>query len=158
MRRGFSNNKRGIDTIIATLLMVVIVVISSVMVYAYATGLLGALLQAPNSPKESVSMEYALFSPNNNNVTVYLRNTGASPVTISGYYVKDAYGNGYSKTVWSTGPTFSPTTLGVGIILISNACNGCVSTGTAFTFQSGNAYTLTLLTSRNGQFSFSVVR
>jgi len=158
MRRGFSNNKRGIDTIIASLLMVVIVVIMSVMVYAFATGLFGTIAQAPQSPKESVSMEYALFSPSNNNVTVYLRNTGGSPVTISSYYVRDAYGNGYSKTVWTAGPTFNPTNLGVGTILISTACSGCLSTGTAFTFQSGNAYTLTLLTSRNGQFSFSIVR
>ncbi|HZY94918.1 MAG TPA: hypothetical protein VFE98_08715 [Candidatus Bathyarchaeia archaeon] len=158
MLRGFSKNKRGIDTIIASLLMVVIVVISSVMVYAYATGLLGALMQAPQGVKESMSLEYPLFSPNNNNVTLYLRNTGFSPITITGYYVRDAYGSGYAKSSWTQGPTFNPTTIGIGSLLISNLCSGCANTGTAFTFQPGNAYTVTLTTSKNAQFSFSVVR
>ncbi len=149
-------NKRGIDTVIASLLMVVIVVIMSVMVYAYATGLLGALTRAPSQSQESVTMEYSSFTPTNNNVTLYLRNTGGSTVTFITYYVKDAYGNQYSKTSW-VGPQESPTTLTTANILISSLCT-CATTGTAFTFASGNAYTVTLVTSRNGLFTFSIVR
>ncbi len=156
--RNTRKDKRGIDTIIASLLMVVIVVIASVMVYAYATGLLGALLIAPQIAKESVTLEYSSFAPDNKNVTLYLRNTGGTPVTLTSYYVKDGTGNQYSKSVWNT-TSFTPTTLVTVRILISTDCTtGCTATGTAFTFATGNAYTVTLVTSRNGAFSYSVVR
>ena len=42
--RKIRRDKKGIDTILAALLMVVIVVVAAVMVYAWATGLLSALL------------------------------------------------------------------------------------------------------------------
>ena len=59
--RRFLKNTRGIDTIIASLMMVVIVVIASVMVFTYATGLFGALLIAPKTATENISLEYASF-------------------------------------------------------------------------------------------------
>src|SRR5437870_11673357 len=65
-------NKKGIDTILAALLMVVIVVVASVMVYAWSTGLLGTLLVQPNVGKEALTMDTIAF-PNNNNVTLTLR-------------------------------------------------------------------------------------
>ncbi len=139
--------------------MVVIVVIASVMVYAYATGLLGALLIAPKTATEAVNLEYSSFSPNNNAVNLYLRNTGAATVTLVAYYVKDINGNQYGKTSWPGAPAFAPTTWANATILISSACStGCTSTGTPFTFQTGNAYTVNLITARGGQFSFSIIR
>ncbi len=152
-------DKCGIDTIVASLLMIVIVVIASVMVYAYATGLLGALLIAPKTSAEAVSIEYSSFSPSNKTVNLYLRNTGAALVTLTAYYVKDASGNQYARTSWAGQPTFAPTTLTNETIQISNACtSGCTTTGTAFVFRPGNAYTVNLVTTRGGQFSFTVVR
>jgi len=64
--------------------MVVIVVAASVMVFVYATGLFGALTQAPNLQKEALSLEFSSFGPNNPtyNVTLYLRNTGSAPITL----------------------------------------------------------------------------
>jgi hypothetical protein len=151
-------DRKGIDTIIASLLMVVIVVIASVMVYVYATGLFGALLAAPKTSAEAINLEYPSFSPNNNQVTLYLRNTGGSAVTLISYYVKDNYGNQYSKTSWSSGNTFAPTTLANANITISNACVGCTSIGVPFTFQTGNAYTVNFVSSRGGQFSYTIIR
>src|SRR5947199_9238564 len=91
MFRKLVRNKKGIDTILATLLMVVIVVAASVMVFVYATGLFGALTQAPNLQKEALSLEFSSFGPNNPtyNVTLYLRNTGSAPTTLVSYYVKN---------------------------------------------------------------------
>ena len=138
--------------------MVVIVVIASVMVYTYSTGLLGALLVAPKTANEAMNLEFASFSQNNNTATLYLRNTGPSTVTFVSYYVKDWYGNQYSKVSgWTGGSTIPPTTLGQVTIQISSACS-CSTTGNDFTFQPGNAYTITLITSRNGAFPLSVVR
>src|SRR2546427_12561944 len=65
-------NKKGIDTILAALLMVVIVVVASVMVYAWSTGLLGTLLVQPNVGKEALTMDTYAFpskgTPANSNV------------------------------------------------------------------------------------------
>ena len=61
IRRLFKN-KKGIDTILAALLMVVIVVVASVMVYAWSTGLLGGLLVTPQAGKENLTMDPNAYS------------------------------------------------------------------------------------------------
>jgi hypothetical protein len=159
MFRKLVRNKKGIDTILASLLMVVIVVAASVMVFVYATGLFGALTQAPNLQKEALSLEFSSFGPNNPtyNVTLYLRNTGSAPISLVSYYVKNVNSSQYAKTTW-TGPlSITPTNLGQAQLLISSACT-CTNTGGAFTFSTGNSYTITLLSSRGSTFSYSVVR
>ncbi len=158
MFRRLVRNKKGIDTILASLLMVVIVVAASVMVFVYATGLFGALTRAPNLQKEALSLEFSSFGPNNptSNVTLYLRNTGGTPITLVSYYVKNANSSQYAKISWPGQVSITPTTLGQAQILISGC--GCTLTGGAFTFQTGLSYTITLLSSRGSQFSYSVVR
>ena len=158
MLRKLARDKRAVDTIIATLLMVVIVVAASVMVFVYATGLFGALTQAPNLQKEDLSLEFSNFGPQNPtyNVTLYIRNTGSTPVTLIAYYVKSSNSTQYAKTTWA-GPSMTPTSLGQAQILITGSC-GCTNTGGAFTFTVGNSYTISVLSSRGSQFSFSVIR
>ena len=151
-------NKKGIDTILAALLMVVIVVVASVMVYAWSTGLLGTLLVQPNVGKEALTMDTFAF-PNNNNVTLTLRNAGTVAVTFSSYYVKNATGTTYTQSGWTWGPTIQPNSPGLANIGITAGCGGCGSFSTSsFTFVSGNSYTVTLVTSRNNQFNFNVIR
>jgi hypothetical protein len=160
MFRKLVRNKKAIDTIMATLLMVVIVVAAAVMVFVYATGLFGALTQAPNLQKDALSLEFSSFGPNNpnSNVTLFLRNTGSVPITLVSYYVKDSAGNQYAQSPWATQPTIPPTTpVYQAQILISSSC-GCPYTGNQFTFQVGYSYTITLSSARGSQFSFSVVR
>src|SRR5438132_12344421 len=85
-------NKKGIDTILAALLMVVIVVVASVMVYAWSTGLLGTLLVQPNVGKEALTMDTYAFpsgeTPANSNVSLTLRNTATDAESFTQYYVK----------------------------------------------------------------------
>ncbi|HWY28819.1 MAG TPA: hypothetical protein VNW25_06135 [Candidatus Sulfotelmatobacter sp.] len=161
MFRNLGRNKKAIDTILASLLMVVIVVAASVMVFVYATGLFGALTQAPNLQKEALSLEFSSFGPNNPtyNVSLYLRNTGSAPITLVSYYVKNSNSSQYAKTNWPGQTTVAPTALTNPPVqlLISSACS-CTNTGGAFTFSTGNSYTITLLSSRGSQFSYSVVR
>src|SRR6266436_9480732 len=97
------NDKKGIDTILAALLMVVIVVVASVMVYAWSTGLLGTLLVTPTTGKEAMNIENYAFN-SNVNVTMDLRNTGSVSITLNSYYVKDSSGNQWSRLTWQTGP------------------------------------------------------
>jgi hypothetical protein len=166
-------NKKGIDTILAALLMVVIVVVASVMVYAWSTGLLGTLLVTPQTGKESMISEFSGFN-SNYNATLNLRNTGSVAITLSSYYVKDSAGNQWARTAWSTDTAanhpsvngIAPNGLGVVQILIgtlgtgSGQCNAasCTSSGTAFTFANAGQYTVLIVTSRNNQFTFTVTR
>ena len=161
-----TGNKKGINTILASLLMVVIVVVASVMVYAWSTGLLGTLLVHPTTGQENLSLEAC--SPcsftSNSNVTMSIRELGTVNVTLTSYFVKDSSGNQYSRLSWnSAGPNQSPVIApnqvkGV-LVLIGTPCStSCTLTGNAFTFTSGYSYTVTMVTSRNTQFSFSVTR
>src|SRR5215472_6263176 len=101
--RRYFKNKKGINTILAALLMVVIVVVASVMVYAWSTGLLGTLLVQPNVGKEAMNQEFAGFA-NTTSLTMNLRNTGSVAISLASYYVKDSSGNQYARTSWTTGP------------------------------------------------------
>ena len=73
--RKYLKDKKGIDTILAALLMVVIVVVASVMVYAWSTGLLGTLLVHPTTGQENLALEAcnpcSFTSPSN--VTMSIR-------------------------------------------------------------------------------------
>ncbi len=157
--RKILRDKKGIQTILAALLMVVIVVVASVMVYAWSTGLLGSLLVTPNTGKEALNKESATFNANNMNVTIYIRNTGSAAVSFTTYYVKDSAGNTYTQTAWTWGPTIQPNNVGLANIGIYTACGCGAVAGSGFTsFQSGNSYTVTVVTSRNSQFVFTVTR
>ncbi len=174
--RKLIGNKKGIDTILAALLMVVIVVVASVMVYAWSTGLLGTLLVQPNVGKEAVNMETYGWNPsgsNTYNVTLNLRNTGSASITLSSYYVKDSSGNQWARLNWQTDSganhpaSFAPNALGIVTVTIGSGTSGsggqcgssCTLSGSGFTtFQTGFSYTVVVVTSRNNQFTFSVTR
>ena len=164
------NDKKGIDTILAALLMVVIVVVAAVMVYAWSTGLLGTLLVHPTTGQENLALEAC--SPcsftGTSNVTLNIRELGTVNVTLTSYFVKDSSGNQYSRIAWNTGPNqpavIAPNQVKGIIVLIGLGTSGgqcgtsCTLTGNAFTYTSGYSYTITMVTSRNTQFSFSVTR
>ncbi len=156
MRQSRPWNSKGVDTIIAALLMVLIVIVMSVVVYSWSAGLFGAILPAPPTGRENLIVENQGFDPTNRNMTLYLRNIGSSQTTLKSYYVSDLNGNQYAKTVWS-GPNIAPTTLGKAYIAINAAC-GCQLTGSAFTYYPGNTYIVTVVTSRSNQFQFTILR
>src|SRR5260370_20533817 len=113
--------------------MILIVVIASVMVYAYATGLFGAIATPQKVATESISLEYWSF-PSNNTVNLSIRDIGTTPITLKSYYVNDYTGNQYTIANWQ-GPTFNATIQANAIIVISSACPSCTSTGRQFVFQ-----------------------
>ena len=146
--------------------MVVIVVVASVMVYAWSTGLLGTLLVHPTTGQENLSLEACTpcTFASSTNVTMNIRELGTANVTLTSYFVKDPNGNQYSRVNWNTaGPNQPPVIApnqakGILVVIGATCSTSCSLTGTAFTFQSGYAYTVTLVTARNSQFSFTVTR
>ena len=151
-------NKIGIDTILAALLMVVIVVVASVMVYAWSTGLLGSLLVTPQTGKEALNLENTSFT-NGTYTTLFIRNTGTASVSLVTYYVKDANNIQYSKTNWAgAGITNQPVNGLISAPINIGAQCGCTAPTTPYTFTPGNSYTIVVVTSRNNQFTFTIVR
>ena len=160
--RKITGNKKGIDTILAALLMVVIVVVASVMVYAWSTGLLSSLLVQNPVPKESQNVESFSFLSNNTVVTLSVRNTGSVAIAYSSYYVKDSNGNQIAQVNWSTASGYpaaiNPNGLGTVNIRIAGSCTGCSGGGSFTQFASGYSYTVTFVTTRNNQFSWTGTR
>src|SRR5204863_5575307 len=100
--RKITRDKKGIDTILAALLMVVIVVVAAVMVYAWSTGLLSALLVQNPVPKESMNFENFAYNTNNINLTLNVQNTGSVAIAFTNYYVNDTNDNQYAPPTWTT--------------------------------------------------------
>ncbi|TMI40473.1 hypothetical protein E6H23_07585 [Candidatus Bathyarchaeota archaeon] len=115
--------------------------------------------------KEAFIMESASFV-SGTNVTLYLRDTGSAPVNFQTYFVKDSMGDQWRLDNWNPpGQPIAPNDLLIVNIAIGSGAggcgNGCQYTGTpgAFTtFQFRQTYTVIVLTARNTQFTFTVIR
>src|SRR5437016_11810800 len=97
--RNIPRDKKGINTILASLLMVVIVVVAAVMVYAWSTGLLTSLLVQNPVPKEALNYDSAAYGERAStyNLTIFVRNSGSVDVTLQTYYAKDSNRNQYTS-------------------------------------------------------------
>ena len=136
--------------------MVVIVVVASVMVYAWSTGLLSSLLVKPSVGQEVINLEQYSFT-NATTATLYIRNTGTVSVTLVAYYVKDSTGDQWSRTTW-TGPTIAPGALATTPIYIGANCPSCSQAGSnAFTF-TGGSYSIQVTTQKGTQFPWPVTK
>jgi hypothetical protein len=153
------SDRKAVETILAALLLVVIVVVTSLIVFTWSLGFFGAILPAPPGGKEILVIENQAYNNANNNMTVYLRNTGTALTTLVSYYVQDLNGNQCARTNnWTAGP-IAPTQLGKAYLAVpAPPSTYCAWTGTPFTYQPGNGYTISVVTSRNNQFSFTILR
>jgi len=110
----------------------------------------------PGGTREALALESYTFT-SGTNLTLFIRNFGNVSVSFTAYYVKDSSGNQYALTTW-TGPTINPNSTAPAVILIGSSCPACTIVGTAFTFTPGFSYTIVVVTARNNQFSFTVIR
>jgi len=100
------------------------------------------------------------------NVTLNLRGIGSASMTLQTYIVKDSSGDQWRLSNWNPpGQPIAPNGLLIVNIAIGSGAggcgNGCQYAGTpgAFTtFQSRQTYTVIVLTARNTQFTFTVIR
>jgi flagellin-like protein len=165
--RKIRRDKKGINTILAALLMVVIVVVAAVMVYAWATGLLSSLLVQNPVPKESLNYDSVAFT-NSTALTIYIRNSGSAAVSLQTYYVKNATGAQYTQS--NSGPwnsaggvalVMQPNAVQATVISIATGCSPACTPSTVggfTTFIGGNSYTITVVTTRNNQFTWQFTK
>jgi len=140
MRIGkFRVSKKAVSPVIATLLMIAVAVAASVIVYVWSAGLLGTLMGGGGSQvKEQLIVEaYSWLSAGT--LTLNLRNTGSSTVTVDKVYVA---GTSMSFTAATIDPGFStPVTVTI----------------SGLSLTSGTAYTLKIVTKTGGVFSYSCI-
>jgi hypothetical protein len=131
-----------------------------------------------NVGKEAMNLEFSGFNcPTSGscyNVTMNLRNVGSASISLASYYVTDPNGNQFARLSWATdsGPNhppaagIAPNALGIVYVNIGTGSgtspagqcgSSCTASGT-FTFSSGTAYTVKIVTTRNNQFTFTVTR
>ena len=91
-------------------------------------------------------------------LTLNLQNRGNDTVTLQSYTVEDIAGNSWTMTNWQ-GLTLAPATQGTASILIGSSCPTCIYTGIPglfFQFTAGHTYSVTVTTTRNSQFTFTL--
>jgi hypothetical protein len=108
-------------------------------------GLCGCGLVVVPGGEALIVESYTFNSPTN--VTLNIRNVGGVYATMTAYYVKDSAGDTYTSTNW-LGPTAAPNALVHANIFVD---------GNAITFRTGNVYTIIVVTSRNNQFTFTII-
>ncbi len=91
------------------------------------------------------------------NLTLTIQNTGNVPATLQQYSVRDSTGGTWTLANWA-GPVIAPNSVAPANILIGASCSQCVYTGLFgfLGFIPGQTYTITVATTRNNQFVFTV--
>ena len=98
----------------------------------------------------------SLLSPTG--MTLSLRNSGNTPITLESYTVTDISGGQWILANW-TGPTILPGTTSATAIFIGASCETCTYNGIFGLFQQfvpGHTYTITVTTKLHNQFTFNV--
>jgi uncharacterized membrane protein len=91
-------------------------------------------------------------------LTLSIRNNGNTPVTLQSYNVTDGLGDVYTLSNWA-GPTISPGSSSPAVVSIGSSCSACIYTGITGLFQQfvpGHIYIITVTTTLNHQFRFTV--
>jgi len=145
-KRKWSTREKA-TALVLVLFLGIFVTFFGVVIYASSTeprtcGFFGA---TPCPGREDLNIiSSTLNSPTN--VTIQIINTGSVQFSLASYSVQNANGRVYSNNNWS-GPAIAPNAIRPTNLLID---------GNIFTYQSGSYYTITLITSRNKVFAFTI--
>ena len=103
--RKIRKNDKGISPIIATLLLIAIAVVASLVVYAWVMGYIGFQTNNTGSAVQIQSVTFSGTSPNEKVATVYLQNVGSNTITLTPSTC--LYING-AQDAGASGPTSLP--------------------------------------------------
>ena len=113
-------SRRAISTIMANLTMLIIVVSLSSLLFVWATSSFGAYSGGAGywfssrsiANQERVSIESAFFTGSSHNqVTIYVRNVGTIPITVSSIYVNSTVYQFSTQVLVGQASTLGPITL-----------------------------------------------
>jgi len=117
--RKFRRNTRAISPVIATLLMIAIAVVASLVTYAWVMGYMNFTTEKTG---KAIQIQSVSYDSTNNKFTVYVQNVGNSPVefgTSNSIFINGAMASG----------TFTPNPLPNGDTATSGKIDAGLSTG-----------------------------
>lgn len=139
--------RRAVSPIIATLLLIAIAVASGILVYVFTGSLAGSLTKSGGSQvTQSLSMEAYNFQ-SLTSLIVYVQNTGASNVNMTQTF----YLNGAPISAAASGCAAVPYGFGL------KPSQSCALTFTTSSITAGLSYSLRVISTSGGQFTYSVV-
>jgi archaeal type IV pilus assembly protein PilA len=92
--RKFRRNTRAISPVIATLLMIAIAVVASLVTYAWVMGYMNFTTEKTGKAIQIQSVSYPTTAPSGNVFTVYVQNVGDSDLTLSSVFINGAAATG----------------------------------------------------------------
>lgn len=84
---------RGINPVIATILLIVIAIVAAVVLYGFSLGLIGGLTKTQQIAGGAIMIDGVSVADTLDSVDVYYRNVGGSSIEVVGAYVLDTTGN-----------------------------------------------------------------
>ncbi len=91
--RSFYRDTRALSPVVATILLVAIAVIASVLTYLWATGFIGAIQTRPNQTTETIHAQAASYSVASGGISLYLTNAGTQQVTMTDIFILNTSGS-----------------------------------------------------------------
>jgi len=135
--RKIQNNTKALSPVVASIILIAVTVAVSIAVAAWMGGLAGGFMQTEQVQVDTQTFTVATEG-NSGSITVTVRNTGTAAVTISAAKI-----NGVSAALVTQ--TLEP-----------NAhANVTLTAPSGITIEAGNNYQVTIITSKNNQFSAS---
>lgn len=151
--------RRGASEVIAALLLISISVAACILLYAYASGLMGRLQGTSQSQPylDQVSLEYydwsgtSTCSTSLTTLCLTLRNVGATKIVMGDFFI--------AGTRNTTDLKFNGTVTGCaqGVLNVRNMCVITFYVPTGLTVSSGVAYSFKMVTKDGAVFSFSCI-
>ncbi|KUO81755.1 MAG: hypothetical protein AT718_06270 [Vulcanisaeta sp. JCHS_4] len=142
------NAKRGIEPIVAAILLIVITVVAAVLLYMWFSGYLTATtgkVSSMTSPEEFQVVAANLSK--SSGLSAYVQNTGSTTITITGVYILNATTD--SLICGNTSLAAPPISPGQ-TTQITATFSGC-------TITSGRSYLVKFVTAEGTQYTVSVV-
>ncbi len=153
--KSFRRNLKGISPIFATLSLVSIVVIACVVVNMFTSRTFSTMTGSELAATEKVSVLVASINangPGTGVVSVYAESKNSINVTVSNIIIKDANGNVVTTVTPSTTSPYSKSLPSSGN-LVQIGSGHLTLTGVT----KGNAYSLTVISTRGSSFTSSIV-
>jgi len=158
--------RRGVAEIIATMLLIIITVAAALLLYGYASGLMGRLQGAAMSQPylEQVSLDYYNWPATGKCSTSYvlcltIRNVGVAKVTIAEVFVNGVLQTATLSNLGGGSGCNSPT----GNVPLNTACMETIASFASTTFSgsatptSGVAYQVKIVTNDGAILSYSCI-
>lgn len=152
-------NRRAVSEVVGALLMIALAVTAGVVVYVYSSGLIGGLQGAKVNPPymEKIALDYyrwILGSSSNGTLTLILRNTGSSQVTLADFFIE---GNPMASNATTFGSGCLTAPQNPQTLNVNGAGCQVQIFYSSLSFTSGVAYNVRVVTSDGAIFNYSCI-